>query len=135
MSKPTINPNVGTPLTAEAIQDWLVSNLAEQLGVEPEEIDIKERLDSYGLDSAQAMLLASKMENFLGFQLSPTLVWHYPTIDAFSERLAEESKDLDMEIVEQVSSEKLAKMLAEIEQLSPEQVNAAVTTEKQFIED
>ncbi|AFZ24738.1 thioester reductase-like protein [Cylindrospermum stagnale PCC 7417] len=76
--------------TAEDIQVWLVSNLAELIGVTTDEIDVKEHLENYGLDSAQAMILVSKLEKLLGFQPSPLLLWHYPNIEALSQRLAEE---------------------------------------------
>jgi acyl carrier protein len=86
--------------TALDIQVWLVTQLAELLGVEATEIDITAPLDSYGLDSAQAMLLAAKAGKFLGFQLSPLLLWHYPTIESLSQRLAEEAQTSDSEIFE-----------------------------------
>jgi acyl carrier protein len=86
--------------TAENIQSWLVSQLAESLQVEPADIDITAPLDSYGLDSAQAMLLAAKAGKYLGFQLSPLLLWHYPTIESLSERLAEEAENSASEIFE-----------------------------------
>lgn len=88
------------PHTAPKIQAWLVTQLAELLGVEAAEIDITAPLDSYGLDSAQAMLLAAKAGKFLGFQLSPLLLWHYPTIESLSQRLAEEAQTSDSEIFE-----------------------------------
>lgn len=88
------------PYTAPTIQAWLVNQLAELLGVEAAEIDITAPLDSYGLDSAQAMLLAAKAGKFLGFQLSPLLLWHYPTIESLSQRLAEEAQTSDSEIFE-----------------------------------
>lgn len=75
---------------AAKIQSWLVSQIAEELGVEPDDIDIQVPLDSYGLESTQVMLLASKAEKLLGFQLSPILLWHYPTIESLAQRLAEE---------------------------------------------
>ncbi len=79
--------------TAADIQHFLVSNLAELLGVEPAEIDIKEHLENYGLDSAQAMILVGKLEKLLGFQPSPLLLWHYPNIASLSQRLAEEVQE------------------------------------------
>ncbi|MDZ8237271.1 MAG: thioester reductase domain-containing protein [Nostoc sp. ChiQUE01a] len=79
--------------TAADIQKFLVSNLAELLGVETAEIDIEEHLENYGLDSAQAMILVSKLEKLLGFQPSPLLLWHYPNIASLSQRLAEEVQD------------------------------------------
>ncbi|HLO86980.1 MAG TPA: thioester reductase domain-containing protein [Nostocaceae cyanobacterium] len=77
--------------SAADIQSWLVSKLAEVLGVTTDEIDVEENLENYGLDSAQAMILISKLEQLLGFKPSPVLLWHYPTIASLSERLAEES--------------------------------------------
>ncbi len=85
-------------LTAEEIQIWLLSNLAEVLKVKPDQVDIYQTLDSYGLDSTQAMLLVTKAEKMLGFKVSPMLLWHYPTIAALSQRLAEESEDLDADV-------------------------------------
>jgi thioester reductase-like protein len=82
--------NLKPAYTAEDIQAFMVSNLAEVIGVTPEEIDVKENLENYGLDSAQAMIIISKLEQLLGFKPSPVLLWHYPTIAALSERLAEE---------------------------------------------
>jgi acyl carrier protein len=84
--------------TAEEIQAWFVSHLADLLGVEAAEIDIQAPIDSYGLDSAQAIIIATKAGNFLGFQMSPLLVWHYPTIESLSERLAEEFETSDSEM-------------------------------------
>jgi thioester reductase-like protein len=80
-------------LNAKDIQVFLVSNLANLLGVETDEIDITEHLESYGLDSAQAMTLVSKLEKLLGFQPSPLLLWHYPNIQSLSQRLAEELQE------------------------------------------
>lgn len=82
------------------IQAWLVANISYILGVNPEEIDIQEPLDSYGLDSAQAMILASKAEKFLGFKLSLIHLWYYPTIEQLSQRLAEELENSESEILQ-----------------------------------
>lgn len=93
-------PPTTTQYSVQEIQTWLVTNLAEQLGITPAEIDIHEPLDSYGLDSAQAMLLMSRAQKLLQFELSPILLWHYPTIADLSERLAEEAAESDTEIFE-----------------------------------
>jgi len=91
MSQFTPNPALKQSQTAEAIQDWLVAQLGERLGTEPDEIDLQESFTSYGLSSAQALVLLNKLEKWLGRSLSPTLLWNYPTIEAFTQRLAEES--------------------------------------------
>jgi acyl carrier protein len=100
MSQPFPDSTAKQTYTAEEIQIWLVSQISEQLGVEPDDIDVRKPLDSYGLESAQAMILASKAEKLLGFQLSPILVWHYPTIESLSDRLAEEAEVSESEIFE-----------------------------------
>jgi len=100
MSQPIPDSTAKQTYTAEEIQIWLVSQISEQLGVEPDDIDVRKPLDSYGLESAQAMILASKAEKLLGFQLSPILVWHYPTIESLSDRLAEEAEVSESEIFE-----------------------------------
>jgi len=77
-------------LTAEQIQDFLVTNLAELLKIKKTEIDVNENLENYGLDSSQAMMIVSKLEQLLKFKANPVLLWHYPTIASLAQRLAEE---------------------------------------------
>ncbi|MEA5565009.1 acyl carrier protein [Anabaena sp. UHCC 0399] len=84
--------------TAEDIQLWLVSNIAAQMAIQSDEIDINEPLDSYGLDSVQAIILLKKAEKLLGFNISPMLLWHYPTIQLLAERLEEELASSESEI-------------------------------------
>ncbi len=89
----SLSNTANQPHSAEDIQTFLVSNIAELLKVETDEIDIQENLENYGLSSAQAMMIVSRLENLLGFQPSPVLLWHYPNIESLSQRLAEESED------------------------------------------
>jgi thioester reductase-like protein len=77
------------------IESWLVINICKHLEIEVEELDITEPIESYGLNSAQAMLLVSEAEKIFGFKLSPMLLWHYPTIETLAERLAEECAELN----------------------------------------
>lgn len=88
------------PPTAEEIQAWLIEQIAEQLNIESEQIDPQATFESYALNSAQAMSIVSKGEALLGFRPAPVLLWHYPTIASFSQRLAEEFEDLDSEVLE-----------------------------------
>lgn len=90
--------------SAEDIQIFLVSNIAELLKVETDEIDIQENLENYGLSSAQAMMIVSRLEDLLGFQPSPVLLWHYPNIESLSQRLAEESEELQSGIAPESNS-------------------------------
>jgi acyl transferase domain-containing protein/acyl carrier protein len=73
----------------DTIQAWLVAKLSERLGLESHEIDVREPLASYGLGSTEAVSLAGELAEWLGQQLSPALVYEYPTIEALARHLAE----------------------------------------------
>ncbi len=103
-----------SPKTADVIQTWFLTQIAEQLAVDPDDIDVHETFEHCSLDSAQALAIAGRAEKFLGFQLSPTLLWHYPTIATLSERLAEEVA-ADADLLATVDDATLAQALAEIE--------------------
>jgi acyl carrier protein len=80
--------------TAAAIQAWLVSHLVEQFGIAPQEIDLYAPFDSYGLDSMIMVSLTGELEDWLGYQLSPNLLYEYTTIVALSQYLATEVTEL-----------------------------------------
>jgi acyl transferase domain-containing protein/acyl-CoA synthetase (AMP-forming)/AMP-acid ligase II/pimeloyl-ACP methyl ester carboxylesterase/acyl carrier protein len=71
-----------------AIQDWLLNQLSEKLGLPIAEIDINEPFANYGLDSVQAVRLSADLEDFLGLKLAPTLAYDFPTIATLSNYLA-----------------------------------------------
>jgi acyl carrier protein len=75
----------------ETIQDWLITQLAERLEIDAEDIDIYEPFDNYNLDSFQTMVLLGKLEKWLGCKLNPTLIFNYPTIEKLAQRLAEQT--------------------------------------------
>ncbi|HWF02224.1 MAG TPA: beta-ketoacyl synthase N-terminal-like domain-containing protein, partial [Candidatus Angelobacter sp.] len=75
--------------TAEAIREWLVVHLSEQLGIDRCEIDICEPFASYGLSSSGAAMLSGDLNEWLQIQLSPTMAWEYPTIDRLARYLAD----------------------------------------------
>jgi acyl carrier protein len=74
----------------DTIQAWLTTQLEEQLGLSAEEIDVHKPFTEYGLDSIVGMSLAGDLEEWLGVQLSPTVLWDYPTIAALAHFLAAE---------------------------------------------
>lgn len=75
----------------EAILAWLTSYLAEILETDSKEIDIQVSFDQYGLDSGAAVGLTSDLEDWLKRDLSPTLLYDYPSIEVLSQYLAKES--------------------------------------------
>jgi len=80
--------------TAEDIQAWLVSHIAEHLKIVPSQIDVREPLTRYGMDSVQAVNLAENLASWLGRELSPMLAYEFPTIEALAQHLATTSNVL-----------------------------------------
>jgi acyl transferase domain-containing protein/NADPH:quinone reductase-like Zn-dependent oxidoreductase/acyl carrier protein len=70
------------PLTAAAVEAWLRERLATQLNRRADDFDRHERFSRYGLDSLGAASLTTAFSKYCGQQLTPTLVWHYPTIES-----------------------------------------------------
>jgi acyl carrier protein len=89
MSKSTQNlipQNVHIP---EEIQNWLIEQLAERIHCDPDDIDIQAPFESFALESAEALVLLTRLEQWLGHPVPPVLIWNYPTIELLSQRLAE----------------------------------------------
>ncbi|MFQ5794194.1 MAG: type I polyketide synthase [Candidatus Bipolaricaulia bacterium] len=76
--------------SAADIEAWLVSQISGRLGMDPDDIDIHQPFTHYGLDSKHAVRLAGELGAWLGRQLSPTLAYEYPTIEALAQYLAED---------------------------------------------
>jgi acyl carrier protein len=93
MSLSSSNLQTQPTRTAESIQDWLIEQLAMRLEMDSDDIDIQASFESFGLESSDALVLLSKLEQWLGHPVPPVLIWNYPTIEQLSERLAE--GDLD----------------------------------------
>lgn len=75
----------------EAIRHWLVSKLADALSLEPQSVDLTEPVASYGLGAIQALTLVAELEDWLGRELPPTLLWDNPTLEEVIKGLSEDS--------------------------------------------
>lgn len=75
--------------SVETIQAWMTDYLAAQLKVDRASLDIRTPLDECGVDSAAAVRMMGDLEDYIGRELSPSLPYEYPTIEALSEHLAE----------------------------------------------
>ncbi len=89
MSYPTSDITTQSPKTAESIQDWLINALATRMEMDPDDIDPDAPFESFGLESADALVMLTQLEQWLGQTVPPVLVWNYPTITQLSQRLAE----------------------------------------------
>src|SRR2546423_13861907 len=86
--KRKVTPISGPP-TEEAIRTWLVENIASVVNMDPGQIDVHQTFDNYGLDSLQAVSLSGDLENWLSTEISPTVVWDYPTVEQLARYLSE----------------------------------------------
>lgn len=72
------------------IQDWIIDYVANLLEIDPEDIDTTIPFDRYGLDSSAAVGLTGDLEDWLGLEIDPTLLYDYPTIESLAEHLGSE---------------------------------------------
>ncbi|PSF39046.1 phosphopantetheine-binding protein [Aphanothece hegewaldii CCALA 016] len=73
----------------QAIQSWLVQQLAQLLSLDTKTINVTEPLTRYGLDSIDAVTLVGDLEDWLDVELPSTLFWDHPTIEKSSQYITE----------------------------------------------
>jgi len=78
---------LGEP-NARAVRSWFVSEIASLKGMNLEAVDSRKPFESFGLNSADVVGMAGKLEPWIGQKLAPTLFYNCPNIDALSEHLA-----------------------------------------------
>ncbi len=78
--------------TEAAIQVWLVSYLSKVLELNPDKMDIKATFDRYGLDSLITVTMTSDLEQWLGYEVDPSLPYSYSSIESLANYLAEKYK-------------------------------------------
>ena len=79
-----------TPPTADAIRHWIVTRLAEKLGVTAADIPCNEPLIDVGLDSMQFVAIVGELEEYLGCRFRDNPLIDYPTADALAVYLADQ---------------------------------------------
>ena len=67
--------------------EWLVRELARVMDISQEAVATNESFSHFGLDSAKAVGLLSRLGEFLGREIPVTLAWKYPTIKALANYL------------------------------------------------
>lgn len=80
-------------LAVEDVQDWLATQIAAQIGSEPDEIDFHTPFHRFGLNSVQAMDIAQLGQQQFGIQLSPLAMWNCPNVTALAEHVVSELAD------------------------------------------
>jgi acyl carrier protein len=90
----TGRPPAGS-LSVEDVTAWLIERVAVYLQRDPAEIDPREPLAEYGLDSVAALSLCGDVEEDFDIVLDPTAAWDYPTATAFAEHVLKELASAD----------------------------------------
>jgi acyl carrier protein len=78
-------------LTQSAIEQWLVEHVALALRIDPSKVVVDAPFADYALDSVTALRLVGQMEDLVGRELEPTLLYDYRDIASLSTYLASES--------------------------------------------
>ncbi len=71
-----------------AIRDWCVEYLARTLDLPDQTIDPEMTFARMGLDSANSVFLIVELEDWLGLELTPDLLFEYATIGELARHLA-----------------------------------------------
>jgi acyl carrier protein len=71
-----------------AIRDWCVEYLARTLDLPEHTIDPEMTFARLGLDSANSVFLIVELEDWLGLELTPDLLFEHPTIGELARHLA-----------------------------------------------
>lgn len=78
----------GSADPAATIRDWLVERIAARLGISRQEVPVDAYIGDLDIDSADALVLVTELEEWLGRTLDVSEVWHHPTLVELSEHLA-----------------------------------------------
>ncbi|MGW2366732.1 SDR family NAD(P)-dependent oxidoreductase [Streptomyces sp. NPDC001667] len=80
----------GTEDLVDRICDVMVEKVCELLKVSAADLDVDVDLSEYGLDSIVISQLVNMVNESLGLELVPTVLFEHPTLRAFSAHLADE---------------------------------------------
>jgi acyl transferase domain-containing protein/NADPH:quinone reductase-like Zn-dependent oxidoreductase/acyl carrier protein/SAM-dependent methyltransferase len=115
----------GLPLDQKRalIANHVKSQLAAVLGLgDADEISLKQGFFDLGMDSLTAVELRNKLQASLGFTLSPTLAFDYPTVGALIDFISRQVLSDSEPVVEQAKEEQLdnedSALLQQVEQLT-----------------
>lgn len=82
-------------LAPRELQQWLVTEVAQRLEIDPAEIKLNRPLTEYGLSSVEAMVFAGDLQEKCGSSLPVTLIYDYPTINSLSQYLHRLTSNMD----------------------------------------
>ncbi|MBM7839128.1 3-oxoacyl-(acyl-carrier-protein) synthase/acyl carrier protein/SAM-dependent methyltransferase [Alkalihalobacillus xiaoxiensis] len=93
------------------LKEFLFDKLTKASGLDRHSISLDQPFSYFGLDSLKAVEISADLEKVLGYNVSPTLVWDYPSINLAIEHLlsGNQNNDDSTRITkEDISSEPIA---------------------------
>ena len=80
--------SAATDMSRDALASWIGDWVSNELGLGKDELDGDRSLLEYSLSSVSATILVGDLEDHLGLELAPTLVWDHPTVNGLADHLA-----------------------------------------------
>jgi acyl carrier protein len=87
----TVIVNESIEPTTTGIQKWCQDYLANLLGIQPSKVNPETEFDRFGLDSAMAVAMCLDLEEQIGIEIPPALLFEYTTIAGLSTYVAAEA--------------------------------------------
>ena len=82
-----MNPTTSS-LTSTQIEAWILDQLTQRIGLEPAQIERDLPLDSYGVDSVEAVLISADLADWLQMDVDPAIVIDHPTVNGLTHAIA-----------------------------------------------
>lgn len=74
-------------ITIPSIESRIASYIAESLHMEVDQVPLDMDVERFGLNSALVVSLIGELEDWLGIELSPSILYEYPTVRSVSQYL------------------------------------------------
>ncbi len=83
-------PSFPPPQLSEEVLRWLIQWLTQRANLNPEAMQADTPFAELGIDSLSAVEISQDLDQVLGLQLPPMVIWSFPSSAALSEYLAEQ---------------------------------------------
>jgi len=76
------------PVSAEAIQSWILDWLAREMQIPAQDLDPSKSFESFGMSSLLAVTMTGDLEDWLGREVDPAIMYDHPTVASLADVLA-----------------------------------------------
>ena len=75
-------------VSAEAIQNWILEWLAREMQIPADDLDPAKSFESFGMSSLLAVTMTGDLEDWLGREVDPAIMYDHPTVAGLAGVLA-----------------------------------------------